>query len=253
LLGMVAGDAHVNVRERWNTYNTRKGVKKSFYISSEMRVLHSTKQRAYCEFKCALVNQLLGTRATVTVVRNGPGGRYEAAHFTVSHPYFKMLKGWTYADGKKQFNEVWLDHMTPEGIAVWYMDDGHARRNFNSVGKVSSISTNLATCCPKDEAELIARWFSDHHKIKVSLFPEGGGYSIRMNTEESRLFVHMVQPFIIEPMLYKLAHVADLNSHECRAPVAKCSCGANIYARRRGGLCDACYSRRYYHEIVKNR
>jgi hypothetical protein len=244
LLGMVAGDAYLNVRERLQSG-------KYPYISSEMRVLHSTQQRAYCEFKCALVNELLGTKATVNVVKNGPGGRYEAAQFSASSPYFKMLKGWTYTNGKKQFNEVWLNHLTPEGIAIWYMDDGHARRNTNSSGRVSSVSTNLATCCPKDEAELIAGWFQDRHKIKVSIFPESG-YSIRMNTENSRLFAHMVQPFIIEPMLYKLAHVADLNSHECRAPVAVCSqCSGPIYARRRGGLCDTCYSRRYYRQVMR--
>jgi hypothetical protein len=245
LLGMVAGDAYLNVRERLQSG-------KYPYTSSEMRVLHGPQQRAYCEFKCALANKLLGTKSSVTVVKNGPGGRYEAAQFSVSHPYFKMLKGWTYPDGKKQFNQVWLDHMTPEGVALWYMDDGHARRNVNSKGRVSSVSTNIATCCPHDEAELIARWFNDLHKIKFSLFPEGHGYSLRANTENSRLFVHLVHPFIVEPMLYKLSHVADLNSHECRVPVAKCvECSISIFDRRRKGLCNACYSRRYYRDIVR--
>lgn len=244
LLGMIAGDAYLNVRQR----------RQSPYISSEMRILHGSQQRAYCEFKCALVNKLLGTRASVNIVKNGPGGRYQAYHFSASHPYFKMLKGWTYTDGKKQFNEVWLNHLTPEGVAFWYMDDGHARRNTNSVGRVSSISTNIATCCSWEEVELITRWFADQHKIKFSSFPEGSGYSLRANTENSRLFAHLVQRFVIEPMRYKLAHVADLNSHEPRAPVAECAqCKGPIFANRRGGLCDACYSRRYYREVVKHR
>ena len=107
LLGMVAGDAYLNVRERL-------GSGKYSYTSSEMRVLHGMQQRFYCEFKCALTNRLLDRNSSVTVVKNGPGGQYEAAQFSVSHPYFKMLKGWTYGDGKKQFNQVWLDHLTPE-------------------------------------------------------------------------------------------------------------------------------------------
>lgn len=247
LLGMVAGDAYLNVRQRLQAG-------KYPYVSSEMRILHGPQQRAYCEFKCALVNELLGSHVSVTEVKNGPGGRYKAFQFSVSNPYFKMLKGWTYTDGKKQFNEVWLNHLTPEGIAIWYMDDGHARRNVNCVGRVSSISTNIATCCSREEAELIIRWFGDRHKIKFSAFPEGNGYSLRANSENSRLFAHLVQRYVVEPMRYKLAHVADLNSHECRAPVAECTtCKGPIFANRRGGLCDACYSRRYYREVVKHR
>ncbi len=248
LLGMIAGDAYVNVRQRLQSG-------KYPYISSEMRVLHSTQQQAYCEFKCALVNKLLTRNSTVNVVPNGPGGRYRAAQFSVSHPYFKMLKGWTYIEGKKTFNQVWLDHLTPEGVALWYMDDGHARRNRNKDGRVTSVATDIATCCTLQEVELICRWFREVHKLIFKPFSEKeSGYSIQANTENSRLFAHLVQPFIVEPMLYKLAHVADLSSHECRAPFGKCvECSATIFDNRRKGLCTACYSRRYYREVTKSK
>jgi len=247
LLGMIAGDAHVNVRNRLQN-------RKYPYVSSEMRVLHSVQQTAYCEFKCQLVNKLLDRRSTVSVIPNGPGGRYKAAHFSVSHPYFKMLKGWTYPEGKKTFNRLWLDHLTPEGVALWYMDDGHARHNHNKDGRVTSVATEIATCCSMPEAELICEWFRDTHKIRFTPYRDGRNWSVRVNTEESRLFAHLVQPYVIEPMLYKLAHVADLNSHECRAPYGECvQCKATIYDNRRKGLCNACYSRRYYREVVKQR
>lgn len=247
LLGMIAGDAYVNIRERLQSG-------KYPFTSSEMRVLHGIQQQAYCEFKCALVNKLLDRSASVNVVNNGPGGRYKAAHFTVSHPYFKLLKGWTYTDGVKTFNEVWLTHLTPEGVALWYMDDGHARRNYNTIGRVTSIATDIATCCPLPEAEMICRWFVDVHKIKMKPFKDGRNWSVQANTENSRQFAHLVQPYIIEPMLYKLAHVADLNSHECRAPIGNCiTCGGTLYDNRRKGLCPACYGRRYYREVIRVR
>jgi hypothetical protein len=246
ILGMVAGDAYLNVRER-----LRDG--KYPYVSSEMRVLHSTQQQAYCEFKCALMNKLLGTNASVTLVSNGPGGKYKAAQFSVSHPYFKLMKNWCYPEGRKMFNQLWLDHMTPEGIALWYMDDGHARRNLNRDGQTSSVATSIATCCSKAEANLVCDWFRGVHKIGFKPFREKGNWSIQANTAETRQFVHLVQPYIVEPMLYKISHVADLNSHECRAPIGKCECGARIFDMRRKGLCTACYSRRYYREVVRFR
>lgn len=246
LLGMVLGDAYLNVRERLQSG-------KYPYISSEMRVLHSVQQRAYCEFKCSLVNKLLDRSASVQIVKNGPGGKYQAAHFSVSHPYFKLLKSWAYPGGKKTFSQLVLDHITPEGVALWYMDDGHARRNLNKDGRVSSVATSIATCCSEPEVDVICRWFRDVHKIMFKPFREGGGWSVQANTENSRMFAHLVQPYVIEPMLYKLSHVADLNSHECRASIGKCACGATIYDLRRKGLCTACYSRRYYREVMKRR
>lgn len=249
LLGMIAGDAYVNVRQKMQSG-------KYPYTSSEMQVLHGSQQRAYCEFKCDLANRLLNRNSTVRRGKNGPGRKYDAYRFSVSHPYFKVLRRWCYPNGKKTFNQVWLDHMTPEGIALWYMDDGHARRNINAKGRISSVSTNLATCCTDAEAELICRWFSDVHKIRFTTFPEGSGRSLRANTENSRLFAHLVQPYVIEPMLYKLSHVADLNSHECRAPIASCAspdCQNPIFDIRRKGLCSACYSRRYYRQVRKKR
>jgi hypothetical protein len=142
--------------------------------------------------------------------------------------------------------------MKPDYCEINLPNNEQRRRNINNKGRVSSVSTNIATCCSWEEGELIARWFNDQHKIKFSLFPEGSGYSLRANTENSRLFAYLVRRFVVEPMRYKLAHVADLNSHECRAPVAQCvQCGGAIFAFRRKGLCDVCYARRYYTESLK--
>jgi hypothetical protein len=240
LLGMIAGDAYVNVRERYQSG-------KYPYTSSEMRVLHGMQQRAYCEFKCALVNKLLNRNSSVTVVANGPGGRYKAAQFSVSHPYFKVLKGWTYENGSKTFSEIWIKHLTPEGIALWYMDNGHARANPRKDGRITSVRTDIAICRPITQAELVCRWFWDTHRIEfVPVREKKQYYSVRANTENSRLFAKLVGPYMVEPMLYKLAHVADLNSHEPRAPTRACTiCSAPIYVKYRT-ICASCRARRYY-------
>ena len=38
-----------------------------------------------------------------------------------------------------------LDKLTLRGIALWYMDDGSARRNYNNHGQVTSVATEIAT------------------------------------------------------------------------------------------------------------
>lgn len=252
LLGMVFGDAYLNVRERKHSQNGR------MMRTAEMRIAHSTKQRDYLEHKAGLVKKYLGGNFQTHEYANGPGGKYRCVAFSASDPYFKQLKEWAYPQGRKTFTPQVLGWLTPEGIALWYMDDGHARRNINSKGWTTSAATSIATMCSRAEIEAICAYFAEEHKI--SFHPRfdkrraaGKEWFIEANTENSRLFAHLIQPYVIPSMLYKLAHVADMGAHECRAPVGRCQCGAPIYDSRRKGLCTACYSRRYYRTIRRVR
>lgn len=213
ILGMVAGDAYINVRTR--TRQMKPWHEPSSYMSSEIRVLHGMQQLAYCEYKCLLLNKLLSRNSTVTIVKNGPGGQYKAAQFSMSHPYFKLMKDWAYPNGVKTYNQLWLDHLTLESIALWYMDDGHARRQPES--KVLN-SVNIATCCSKSEVDLICDWFSGVYEIEFTPFPEKGNWSIRTNAAEGYKFVNLVRPYIIESMLYKVARAAELKFPRVPSP-----------------------------------
>lgn len=251
IIGMVFGDAYINVRKRKNS-------KGSVYESSEIRILHSIAQQDYCEHKAALIKKYLGGNFNVTSQKNGKDGKFLAASFSASNTYFKLIKKWTYPAGKKTFTMFNLNFLTEEGIALWYMDDGSARRNLNKDGYVSSVATTIATMCSKEEVDTIIEWFQEKHKIEWKArfdkrcTPDQAWF-IECNTENSRLFAHLVQPYIIESMLYKLSHVADLSSHECRASIGKCAhCNTSIYDNRRGGLCSRCYSTKYYKEVRKH-
>lgn len=240
-IGMTLGDGYIN---------TSNG-------KHELVILHSTTQRDYCEHKAALVRKALGGSFSVREYSNGPEGKYKAVKFVSSHPYWKQIKGWCYPNGRKTYTRRILDMLTSEGIAIWYMDDGHARRNVNTTGWVKSVATNIATMCSEAECMVIKDYFFEVHGIswnircrKTSAIDRA--FWIECGTEESRKFAQLVQPYIIQSMLYKLSHVADLGSHECRTPVGTCvNCSATIYEFRRTGLCGACYSRKYYREVAR--
>jgi hypothetical protein len=134
------------------------------------------------------------------------------------------------------------------------MDDGHARRNVNKDGFVSSVSTEISTCCSYEEASIICKWFKDKHDVEFKPYKEKGFFSIRCNTQESHKFARIVQPHIIPSMLYKLSHVSDLSFHERMAPTGKCSkCEKDIYDKRQKGLCGKCYSLQYYRLVRRVR
>lgn len=250
ILGMALGDGYVQVRQRLN-----KG--KYPYESRTMRVVHGPDQRIYCEWKARRLAWALG-RKQINVTKQLNNKKYDSYSFTVSHPYFKQVRGWFYPNGVRMYTRRILDMLTPEGVAIWYMDDGSARRNTNTKGFVSSVSTNIATMCSEAEVVVIRDWFKDRFDVVFKVrcnkrCTPGKQFFIECNTAESRKFCSIIQPHIHESMLYKLAHVATLSSQECQTPVGTCECGKPIFEARRGGKCSACYSRSYYQKVRRHR
>jgi len=251
LVGMVLGDAFLNVRYRMKD--------KYHYVSSEMRILHSIVQKDYCEHKAGLIKKHLGGNFSVSFGMHGPNNKYRYCAFSVSNPYFKQLREWLYPNGKKTFSRHVLDMLTPEGIALWYMDDGHARINRNKEGWVSSVSTDIATMCSNEEVLILQKYFSEEYGISFNArfdkrCSDGKQWFLEANTKNSREFIGLVQPYIIPSMMYKLAHVANLGLHEHRAPLTHCvKCASPVYAKRYGGLCPRCYSRKHYREVARIR
>lgn len=247
IVGMALGDGHVRVRQRRN--------KSSVFEERAMRVLHGSQQRAYCEWKAKRLGWALGGRQiNVTKVRNGPGGKYTAYQFTVSHNYFGQVRRWLYPEGKKTFTRRVLDMLTPEAVAIWYMDDGSARRNVDSTGFTSSVATDIATMCSEAEAITIRDWFAVRFGIDFKVRCNkrcvvGSQFYIQANTAASRRFVELIAPHVPECMMYKIAHVAALDSHECQTPVSVCACGSPVYDMRRKGQCNACYNRERYQRL----
>ena len=246
LVGMTLGDGHLNVRKR-----KQKG--KYEYESSELRIVHAIKQKDYLSHKAELVRKIFGGKHSVRDFTHAPpaakGRSYKMCGFSKSHKYFKTLKSMMYPCGIKTYTRRVLDMLTPEGIALWYCDDGSAARNFNKKGWVSSVSTLIATQCSKIEAETICDYFLETYSIQFRLAfdkrcVEGKQYYIRANTYESKRFVKLIEKYIPDSMRYKLSHVSDLNLQECRAPKTQClSCDADVYGNRRKGLCCKCYHR----------
>lgn len=247
LLGMALGDGHINVGTRVVRGHQQE--------RRELRIVHSLKQRDYCEHKAARVKQLIGGAFNVREYANGKDGKYRCVGFTATNIYFATLHRRLYPGGKKTFTRCILDMLTPEALAFWYMDDGSARRNVNKEGWTSSVATDIATMCSRTEVDEIIGYFHEVHGIEFrarcdpKCAPDRQWY-VQCNTAQSRLFVKLVEPFIIPSMRYKLAHVADMDSHECQAPTGNCSqCSRQLFDSRRKGLCGACYSNRYYKQV----
>lgn len=242
LVGMVYGDGSLSVRKR--------GVN---WVESYIQIGHSPKQIEYLEHKRKILLRIFGGKINLGRYMTGrlknTGKKYPQVKITKSNKYFRVLRKMLYPGGVKKFTWQGLYMLTPEAIAIWYMDDGSARINRNKDGFVSSVATDIATQCSSDEVDLIIDYFKIEHGItfkkrKDKKCIEEQAYLIQANTSESHKFASLVEPYIVPSMLYKLKHVADLHSHERPAPIGKCKkCESLIYDNRRKGMCVTCYTR----------
>lgn len=211
LIGLCLGDGHINVRNR-----IKDGKYK--YESSELRIVHSIKQHSYCVHKAELVRRILGGSFTVKTYHHSPpsmkGKKFKMSGFSKSNKYWKQIKKWLYPNGKKTFTRELLNKCNAHSLALFYMDDGHLRVHRNKDGFISSCQIDISTMCSKEEAETIIDWIKDSFDVQFNLgfdkrCSEGNQYFIRCNTKEARKFGILVQPYIIDSMKYKIAHIAD--------------------------------------------
>jgi len=213
IVGMTMGDGYLQVRRR-----LQNG--KYPYIAASMQVKHSASQVEYCKHKAELLRKATGRKCEVRFYEaTAAGKKYQQAQFMFSHPYIRVLYEWMYKGGKKFFDKQVMSYLTPHGIALWYMDDGTGRVNRNNDCAITSCSTTIATMCSKEEVEVIIDYFKIEHGIEFKARydkrrPEDKAWFIEANTVQSKQFAELVRPYMIPSMLYKLAHVDGLGSHE---------------------------------------
>lgn len=248
LIGMVLGDGSISATLR-PTKST------DGYVNSILSIWHSVAQLDYCEYKLELIRRTIGTRATLhyrdCTLKNGK--TYKLCGFGTSNAYFKVLRRWLYPEGKKRITPEALNMLTPQGIAIWYMDDGHGRGRRNKDGWISAANTSIATMCSKQEADDVVQYFMEAHGIEFKSAPRKESpashrWFISGNTKASKQFAELVTPHLIPSMLYKVAHVADLHLHECLAPQPfVCRQCGTTELQHSHGLCRNCYNRNRYH------
>lgn len=215
VVGMVLGDGYIRTASAADKLAGRR-------IAAQISFSHSIKQREYAACKVAELNEIFGGKATL---REKKYDYVHMCHAAKSNPYFKILKGMMYKDGKKHITRQVLDMLSPEGIAFWFMDDGSYRINRASDGRVTSLSLIISTYCSKEEVDEIIAYFKREHSItfKPAYCERTTLWYVRGNTAESKKFAALISKYIVPSMRYKLACIKSLDSQECQTPNKICS------------------------------
>lgn len=196
LLGMLLGDGCLKTK----THVKQDGSISKYY---EYVIAHSVKQEEYLEYKKSLFHSAVGGKLPKTVREP----RTDSKRFSRCHKSFRLLHKLLYSNNdKKYFTRKVLDYLTPETIAIWYMDDGCLTCNKNKFGRVSSYEMRIYTYFSEIEAETVREYFLDVWGIspKKRKYNKTGQFNIVFNTSESKKLEALIQDFIIESMRYKL-------------------------------------------------
>jgi hypothetical protein len=166
------------------------------------RMQHSEKQREYFKYKVSVLENL-----TYVTVRDIPprGARHpniEMVATTRTHPIYKRLREIFYKEGKRHISRCFMDWMTIEGLALWYMDDGTLQGTRNCVISVAAFPIEEVELLVKilyEKFGLAFRIISDFNKKQNKLY-----YKISAGGEAGTKFIEMIRPYIHETMLYKI-------------------------------------------------
>lgn len=165
-------------------------------------IQNSSKYEEYLLFKKKLLEQITGK--SVSIRRWSTTKGYEQIRLEPKLiPLTRVLVKRLYQAGTKTITRTFLNVLTPQGIAIWFMDDGS--KSFQKKdGKVHALTLSLNTYLSKEQNEIIVAYFAEVWGFKWGLSKAKGLYRLRMGTKEGKRFLAFIRPYIHDSMLYKV-------------------------------------------------
>ncbi|WP_143044377.1 hypothetical protein [Paenibacillus sp. CF384] len=199
LAGMLLGDGSLHIQ---------KGGRHASYSMT-----HTIKQRAYLEFKATILREITPLNYYETAPKPKiPNGQVQCK--TKTNPFYTELRSIVYPNGQKTVTLEWLNWLTLEGLALWYMDDGSLskRRSYNKRGqyRIASRCIQFATCGFSLEEQEILRIFVkerfdlDFKTVKSHQTAENTYYSLRAAATVANKLFDLIRPFVVPCMAYKI-------------------------------------------------
>lgn len=173
--------------------------------NSALRIGQTLKHEDYVKFKYEILKEFCSQAPKV--LKNGGYGKFMVRFATRSIPLMTQYYNLCYKQGKKTITKEWLDQITAEGLAVWYMDDG------GLVGKTMRISTHGKTYPEQELLVEMLRRFNVEAQIKFEA--RKNLWYLQFSAENRNKFMEIITPHIIPCMEYKLYRSDLLENRKC--------------------------------------
>lgn len=177
------------------------------------KLSHSEKQLDYLNWKIQLLNdhgiKNNGLKEYVSTRGYNTGKKVYYTQMSVK-PFMKVLRRVFYKPKKIIGNRKMLNRLTPQEIAILYMDDGHINIR-KTKGKVHGFYVKISLCEPKEQCQVFIDYFREKWGINFYTFHEGkkkDSYSLCCGTKEGIKFINLVKKYVqqIPSMHYKIQY-----------------------------------------------
>ena len=178
------------------------------------KLAHSIEQKEYLQWKIKLLGEY-GIRNSgyheYTSTKGYNIGKQVCYTNLNIVPFIKLLRRICYKEKKIIGNRKLLNRLTPQEIAIWYMDDGHINIRKTKDGRPMGFYIKISTCEPKQEVQTIIDFFKEQWNINFYMFHEGkkeDSYSLCCGTKEGLKFIDIVKPYVsqVPSMIHKITY-----------------------------------------------
>lgn len=175
IVGLLLGDGHLETRNNGRTYR--------------LKVEHSEKQLDYTEWLYSVFKNLCDQTELYRRVRED--GRISVGFTTRTVGSFRFYGQQFYVDGKKRIPPMIHKMLTPQGLAVWFMDDGSRK---SARHKTYNIHTLGYT---KTELEMTQSKLKNLFGIKVVLHSQrNDSWRMYIGADSASKFTELVAPLV---------------------------------------------------------
>ncbi len=181
VVGSILGDACLS--SNWSKTNYR------------LQIRHSKDQEAYVNWKYENIKEFVLTAPQ----------HYERTRSvwfrTISHPDFSSMYRLFYKDGKKIVPDSIAQLIAePITMAVWFMDDGNARKENE---KVCAYHLNTQSFS-FEENQLLQTMLRKVWNVDSSIQLNHGYFRLYIGVKDMSVFREIIRPFILPSLQYKI-------------------------------------------------
>lgn len=168
--------------------------------NARLRLEHSAKQKEYIFWKWSVLKRYMQNRPT-KIVRFHPTWKKVYTYYRCqshSTPILGEYRQLFYIKQKRRIPSVLGKLLTPEALAVWFMDDGYyyARDKTAYIYLPHYQQPDL-----KNLMNVLQAKFQLHPKIEIK---KRGSINLKFPVEETKKLIHIIAPYVIPSMRYKL-------------------------------------------------
>lgn len=189
LIGSLLGDARLECRSIGERHS----------ITARLRIHQSEKQKEYVLWKYEVFKDIVLSPPRRIMTWRDPKRNKE--HFSwyfhsKSLENLALLHKYFYDGKTKVFPKDIFNLITPQALAVWFMDDG------SNTQQSYTISTH---CFSEKEQRDIISFFKEKYDINATMVKDRSKFKIAIGRKEYQKLNAIIEPYMIPSMIYKIA------------------------------------------------